>query len=103
MPDKDPPGQRPAVPRVDEAAADMGTLEQMGVVEAQPKPEPPPGPVPPVEETENTALLDAALTDAGVTKSPADQAAVATLARLDPATVQTIAAWVKHGKKPDGK
>ncbi|MEU8525239.1 hypothetical protein AB0C77_06495 [Streptomyces sp. NPDC048629] len=38
------PTERPARPRVDETAADLGTLVDMGVVE--PQPEPPPGLLP---------------------------------------------------------
>lgn len=41
----DLPAERPAVRRVDESAADMGTLVDMGVVPEQPEP-PPPEPVP---------------------------------------------------------
>ncbi|MER5461687.1 hypothetical protein ABT010_13555 [Streptomyces sp. NPDC002668] len=47
MPDQEVPAQRPAVRRVDEAAADMETLVDMGVVEEQPQP--PPDPLPPDE------------------------------------------------------
>ncbi|MFH8804038.1 hypothetical protein ACH4F6_31370 [Streptomyces sp. NPDC017936] len=36
------PAERPAVRRIDEAAADMGTLVDMGVVPEQPEPEPDP-------------------------------------------------------------
>lgn len=40
------PAPQPATPRVDETAADMGTLVSMGVVEPQPIPcsDPPPPP-----------------------------------------------------------
>lgn len=37
---------QPAVPIVDETAADMGTLVDMGVVEPQPEPSPEPPPPP---------------------------------------------------------
>jgi hypothetical protein len=40
MPDLESPTQRPAVRRVDEAAADTGTLADMGVVEEPPIPVP---------------------------------------------------------------
>ena len=39
------PAERPVQRRVDESAADMSTLIDMGVVEEQPEP-PPPDPVP---------------------------------------------------------
>ncbi|MER7953829.1 hypothetical protein [Streptomyces sp. NPDC096030] len=45
----EPPAQRPIVRRIDETAADMGTLVDMGVVPEQPEPppeEPAPEPVP---------------------------------------------------------
>jgi hypothetical protein len=40
MPDLESPTQRPATRRVDEAAADTGTLADMGVVEEPPIPTP---------------------------------------------------------------
>lgn len=47
MPVKDAqPAPQPATPRVDETAADMGTLVDMGVVEPQPEPSPEPPPPP---------------------------------------------------------
>jgi hypothetical protein len=44
-------------------------------------------------------LLDGALLEAGVVKTPADTTAVQKIATLDQATVSTVAAWVKRGKK----
>lgn len=46
-PEVEIPAQRPAIRRVDESAADMGTLVDMGVVPEQP--EPPPAEPPPEE------------------------------------------------------
>jgi hypothetical protein len=42
MPDEEIPATRPAVRRVDEAAADTATLVDMGVVPEQPEPPTPP-------------------------------------------------------------
>ncbi|WP_329114417.1 hypothetical protein [Streptomyces sp. NBC_01353] len=47
VPPAELPAQRPVTRRVDETAADMGTLIDMGVVEEQP--EPPPAEPPPEE------------------------------------------------------
>lgn len=47
MSDPEVPAQRPVARRVDESAADMGTLVDMGVVPEQP--EPPPAEPPPEE------------------------------------------------------
>lgn len=51
------PATRPAVRRVDDASADMGTLVDMGVVEPQPEPSPPEPPVeePPMDPPEEAA------------------------------------------------
>ena len=46
--------------------------------------------------------LEEALADAGITTTAEDQAAVTALARLDTATVQAVARWMKT-KKPDTK
>jgi hypothetical protein len=98
MPDAEP---RPAVPRVKKGGADAETLVGLGALEPQRKP-PPDGPrEPPVEEQAKRAKLDAALTEAGVTKGAADTVAVDALAKLDAATVEAIASWVKHKKKDD--
>ncbi|WP_338676396.1 hypothetical protein V1460_28035 [Streptomyces sp. SCSIO 30461] len=35
------PAERPVTPRVDESAADLQTLVDMGVIEGQPEPPPP--------------------------------------------------------------
>jgi hypothetical protein len=40
MPEPELPAARPAVPRIDVSAADMGTLVDMGVVPEQPEPPP---------------------------------------------------------------
>jgi hypothetical protein len=102
MPDQESRTQRPVTRRVDESAADVGTLADMGVI-PQPRapiaPTPPGPPPEPPGQAENVATLDAALTEAGVEKTTADTAAVRALATLDAATVQTVARWVKRGKR----
>lgn len=55
MPDEqdeiEQPAPQPAVPPVDLTAADLGTLVDMGVVDAPPEPAPAPPP-PPIDEPE---------------------------------------------------
>ncbi|MFF3324984.1 hypothetical protein [Streptomyces sp. NPDC002889] len=105
MADEKLPRERPVQRRVDHGGADADTLVDMGAAEPQPEPAPPTRPGPPEEppgQAENMVLLDAALTEAGVEKTGADTAAVRSLATLDTATVQTVARWVKRGKKDNG-
>ena len=98
MPDKDPPGQRPVVRRVDESAADTGTLVDMGVVPAPPKPVPPPTPGPSPTEQANEASIQKALSDAGVTKTGRDEQVIDALAKLDPADVAAVTRWLTTTK-----
>lgn len=93
------PAPLPAPPRRQPLMADVETLVDMGVLEEQPQPPPEEPPGPPPEEQANALALDAALAEAGVTKTSADTQAVTALAKLDPATVQAITTWVKHKKK----
>ncbi|MFG2747996.1 hypothetical protein [Streptomyces xanthophaeus] len=95
----DDPAPRPAAPRRQQPLADAETLVDMGVLEEQPQPPPDVPPEPPVEEQANAVALDEALAEAGVTKNAEDSAALAELAKLDPATIEAITAWVKHKKK----
>jgi len=95
------PAPIPLRPRYDESAADVASLVQLGQEDPQPVPAAPPKrePVPdPVDEQEAVAL-SAALTEAGIEPTAGDQAAVRTLAALDPATVATVERWLK-AKKP---
>jgi len=90
----------PAQPRLDTSAGDSHTLEQMGRIDPQPVPAPRPEPdgrPDPVDEAEKAALT-AALTDAGVTATADDHAAVQALAGLDPATVEAVTRWLKTKK-----
>jgi hypothetical protein len=94
------PVPRPAPPRRQPLMADVETLVDMGVLEEQPQPPPDVPPEPPVEEQANMLALDAALAEAGVSKSTADTQAVTELAKLDPATVAAVTAWVKQKDDP---
>ena len=103
--------ERRAEPRRDPGVADLGTQVGLGWQSppVQPPAELPPDPVPvpvppptsPAQEAANVVVLDGALVEAGVAKGPADQVAVQQVARLDPATVATVAAWVKRGRRPE--
>lgn len=95
------PEPRAVAPRKDRALADAGTLVALGRLPEQRKPPPDEPPELPPEEQANLLALNAALADAGVTKGAADTKAVADLAKLDAATVEAIASWVKHEKKDD--
>ncbi|GAA1780108.1 MULTISPECIES: hypothetical protein [Actinomycetes] len=75
--------------------ADVETLVDMGLIEEQPQPPPEEPPEPPVEEQANTVALDEALAGAGIQPEPADAAAIAELAKLDPALVEAITRWVQ--------
>lgn len=86
-------------PRRDDTAADAGSLERMGRIDEQPTPAvtAPSTPEPPVAAP---AELEEALTDAGVTATAADHAAMQALGKLDAATLNTVTRWVqtKPGK-----
>lgn len=95
---------RLAVSRPDTTAADSQTLEQMGYIAPQPLPAPQPEPpsVPDSTDEAEEAALEAALSDAGVTATAGDRAAVHALARLDAATVEAVTRWLKTKKdKPE--
>ena len=82
---------------------DPGHLD-MGVLEEQPQPPPDVPPEPPAEEQANTVALDEALAEAGIQPEAADAAAIAELAKLDPAIVDAITKWVQRDpEKPDEK
>lgn len=103
--------ERPAEPRIDPGLADLDTQVGMGwqppptqppaPPAPAPAPSPAPAPVPtsPAQEAVNTVVLDGALLEAGIAKTSADQTAVQRIARLDQATVATVAAWIKRGKR----
>ena len=94
----------PLRPRRDDTAADVRSLVRLGRVTPPPEPaSAPPAPPPglPADDTD-AVTLKAALADAGITTTAEDQAAVTALARLDTATVQAVARWMKT-KKPDTK
>lgn len=93
------PAPRPAAPRRQQPMADVETLVGMGILDEQPQPPPDVPAEPPAEEQANLLALDAALAESGVTKQAADTEAVARLAKLDAATVEAIAGWIKHKKK----
>lgn len=112
MPDDEQPAPQRATPRVDHTRADMGTLVAMGWADPQPVASPdPPGYVPPAPEPDpptpaevaNEAVLQAALAEAGVTKSAADEDAIDVLSQMDPAAVQAVARWMKAKKDATGK
>jgi hypothetical protein len=48
-------------------------------------------------------MLDTALVDSGVVKTADDATAVTKLAKLDAATVETVARWIKRGKPSNPK
>ena len=98
------PEPTPLRPRRDDTAADVRSLVQLGREEPQPVPAPAtPAPAPGLTADDTDAVtLKAALADAGITTTAEDQAAVTALARLDTATVQAVARWMKT-KKPDTK
>jgi hypothetical protein len=100
MPEPDPE-PRAVIPRRNAVLADAGTLVALGVLPEQRKPPPDEPPGPPPAEQANLLALNAALADAGVTKGAADTKAITALSKLDAATVEAIASWVKHRKKDD--
>jgi hypothetical protein len=95
----------PQEPVLDATAADAVTLERMGRLPPQPvpsaRPDVPSRPTP-ADEAEEAALT-AALADAGVTATAADEAAVQALTQLDAATVEAVTRWLKtkKDKPPD--
>ncbi|MFD8577413.1 hypothetical protein ACFV1H_19020 [Streptomyces virginiae] len=97
------PAPRPAPPRRQPLMADVETLVDMGVLEEQPQPPPEEPPEPPVEEQANAVALDEALAGAGIQPDPADTAAIAELAKLDPAVVEAITRWVQPAPEPEEK
>lgn len=95
--------QRPARPRVDDTAGDLGSLVHLGMVDPPPEPAPPPAPELPDPaqsgmERANEARLQAALAESGVARGPRDEQVVDVLARLDPADVDAVTAWLKQKK-----
>ena len=96
------PDPIPLRPRLDDTAADVRSLVQLGRETPPPVPASTvPAPGLPADDTD-AVTLKAALADAGITTTAEDQAAVTALARLDTATVQAVARWMKT-KKPDTK
>lgn len=96
--------QRPARPRVDDTAGDLGSLARLGMVDPPPEPGPPPAPDLPDNaqsgmERANEARLQAALGEAGVTKGGRDEQVIDVLARLDPADVDAVTAWLKQKRE----
>lgn len=89
------PAPRPAPRRQQQPMADAETLVDMGVLEEQPQPPPDIPPEPPAEEQANVEALDAVLAEAGIQPEAADTAAIAELAKMDPAVVEAIARWVQ--------
>jgi hypothetical protein len=88
----------PLRPRRDDTAADVRSLVQLGREDPPPVPTTAaPAPGLPAEDGD-AVTLKAALADAGITPTAEDQAAVATLAQLDTATVQAVARWMKPKK-----
>jgi hypothetical protein len=110
MPDM--PAERRAERRLDRGAADADTQVHLGWREPDPEPPPPEPPVEPeppeetpptdaAQEAVHLMMLDSAFLDAGLPQTDADTAAVEEIARLDPATVRAVAAWVKRGRRPE--
>ncbi|MCX5202504.1 hypothetical protein OG897_13730 [Streptomyces sp. NBC_00237] len=98
--------QRPARPRVDETAGDLGSLVRLGLADPPPEPAPPPAHELPDAaqsgmERANEARLQAALSESGVSKGGRDEHVIDVLARLDPADVDAVAAWLKQKKDKD--
>jgi hypothetical protein len=71
----------------------MQSLTRLGYAEPQPVPQPPPGMLEAVEP-DGSVLADA-LTEAGVTATAENHAAVQALAKLDAATLATVTGWLK--------
>lgn len=92
---------KPSPPRRQPLMADVETLIEMGVLEEQPQP-PPDEPVgEPIEEQANALALDEALAGAGIAPDQTDAAAIAELAKLDPAVIDAITKWVQ--RDPESK
>lgn len=92
----------PRSPRRDDTAADLGSLIHLGRIEAQPTPDAPTdtqtAPAPTPEDAADAALLNSALAGAGI-DTAADAAVIQALAKLDTATVEAVARWVKTRKR----
>ncbi|MFD8949478.1 hypothetical protein ACFV0B_11545 [Streptomyces xanthophaeus] len=97
------PAPRPAAPRRQPPQADAETLVDMGVLEEQPQPPPDEPPEPEPDEQANVVALDEALAGAGIEPEAADAAAIAELAKLDPAVVEAITRWVQPAPQPEEK
>lgn len=99
--------QRPARSRVDDTAGDLGSLVRLGLADPPPEPgaPPPASDLPDAAqsgmESANEARLQAALGEAGVTKGVRDEHVIDVLARLDPADVDAVTAWLKQKKDKD--
>jgi type II secretory pathway component PulM len=93
----------PVSPRRDDTAADMRSLEQLGRIGPQSVPALSADAAPAPDDAAEEAALADALTDAGVTATTEDRAAVQALAKLDPATVEAVTRWLKaKPAKPEG-
>jgi hypothetical protein len=96
----------PRPPRRDDTAADTESLVRLGRQDPPPtptdhRPHPVPTPAPDPVDTQEAVSLSAALTEAGVTQTADDQAAVQALAGLDAATVAAVERWLKTKKPKD--
>ena len=82
--------------RLDDSAADMGSLVALGHEEPPPTPAPAEAaPTPSPADGQEAVTLSTALADAGIAPTPGDEAAVQALAALDPATVATVERWLR--------
>jgi hypothetical protein len=52
-------------------------------------------------ERANEARLQAALSESGVARGPRDEQVVDVLARLDPADVEAVTAWIRQKRDKD--
>lgn len=99
--------QRPARPRVDDTAGDLESLVRLGLADPPPVPAPPPPArgLPDAAqsgmERANEARLQAALSESGAAKGSRDEEVIDVLARLDPADVDAVAAWLRQRKPRD--
>jgi len=81
--------------------ADVAALVEMGFLPPQSQPPPDPPAEPAAEEQANTLALDTALAEAGIAPSSTDSAAIAELARLDPAVIDAITKWVQRDENKE--
>lgn len=95
------PAPRPLLRRRDTKAADIDSLVGLGLAQPPPEPAPPPEPTPSPEQQANEALLEEALTDAGIDTTGEDEGVVDALAGLPPDQVATVARWLKTKKSKD--